>query len=81
MQHKYIPREEATSPTVSQEGLIGTMIIAAHEKRKQAVFDIPGAYLNADLPDDKFVLLKFEGEFVDILCEVNPEYKQDIIIE
>ena len=37
-----------------------------------AIFDVPGAYLNADMLEDKFVLLKLEDEFVDIMCEVNP---------
>ena len=77
-QRAYVPREEATSPTVSHEGLIATTVIAAHERRATAVFDIPGAYLNADMPKEKFILLKFESEFVDIMCEVNPEYLQDV---
>ena len=39
-----------------------------------AVFDIPIAYLNSDRPEDKFVLIKLEGELVDIMCEFNPEF-------
>ena len=38
------------------------------------IFDVPGVYLNANMPEDKFLLLKFEDEFVDIICEVNPEF-------
>ena len=41
-------------------------------------FDVPGEYLNAYMPEDKFVLLKIEGGFVDILCEVNPKHKKFI---
>ena len=44
-------------------------------------FDVPGAYLHADIPDDKFVLLKIEGEFVDIMIEVNPEYANNVRYE
>ena len=40
------------------------------------MFDVPGAYLQTDLPDNKFVLLKIENEFVDIMCEINEEYKK-----
>ena len=43
------------------------------------VFDVPGAYLNADMPEDKFILLKIEGECVDIMCEVNPEHKKKYV--
>jgi KUP system potassium uptake protein len=77
-QRDYIPREEATSPTVSTESLMASLVIDAFEGRDVAIFDIPGAYLNADMPDDKFVLLKLEGEFVHVMCEVNPEYKEDV---
>ena len=38
-------------------------------------FDVPGAYLHATLPDGKVVHMKFKGEFVEVMCEVNPEYK------
>jgi hypothetical protein len=71
-QKAYIPREEATSPTVSMEALTASLVIDAHEKIAVAICDVPGAYLNADMPDNKFVILKLEGKFVDIMCDVNP---------
>ena len=43
-----------------------------------AIFDIPGAYLNSDMPEDKFVLLKLGDELVDIMCEVIPELINDV---
>ena len=67
-------RSEASSQTIAVESLIALVIIFAFEKRDVAVFDVPGAYLQADLPDDKFALLKFEGQFVDIMVEVNPDF-------
>ena len=73
-QRKYVPREEAASPTLSLESLMSLLLISAHEERDTAVFDVPGAYLHADIPGDKFVILKVEGEFVDIMCQVNPEF-------
>ena len=72
-------REEASSPTLSLEALLSMLIIFGHEQRSTAVFDVPGAYLHA--PPGKFVLLKITGEFVDIMCEVNPEFKQDVRYE
>ena len=54
------------------------MIVDTYEGHDIAVFDIPGAYLHADMPDDKFILLKLEGQFVDIMCDVNPDLKKDV---
>ena len=80
-QRKFVPREEASSPTISVESLIALVTIFAFEKRDVAVFDVPGAYLQADLPDDKFALLKFEGQFVDIMVEVNPDFAESVRYE
>ena len=80
-QRKYIPREEASSPTLSLEALMALLLINAFEERDTAVFDVPGAYLHAEMPDNKFVILKIEGVFVDIMVQVNPEYGNDVRIE
>ena len=32
---------------------------------------IPGAYLHAQMPADKNVILKLRGRFVDIMCDIN----------
>ncbi|GFH56495.1 hypothetical protein CTEN210_12971 [Chaetoceros tenuissimus] len=80
-QRKFVPREEASSSTMSVESLIALVTIFAFEKRDVAVFDIPVAYLHADLPDDKFALLKFEGQFVDIMLEVNPDFTESVRYE
>ena len=52
-----------------------------HEGRDVAIFDVPAAYLNEDMLEDKFILLKIEVEFVDIMCEVNPEHKKNVRVE
>ena len=36
---------------------------------------------NAYMPDDKFVLIKFDNKFVDIMCDVNPELVEDKRVE
>ena len=56
------------------------ILINAFEKRDVAIFDVPGAYLFADL-DNKFALLKIEGDFVKIICDVNPDFVEDIVYE
>ena len=71
-----MPQEEASSPTIALESLMATLLIDAHEERDVATFNIPEAYLHAKLLEDKFVLLKIEGPFVDIMCEVNPDTKK-----
>ena len=45
------------------------------EKRKVVIFDVPGAYLHAKMPEDKQTLMVLRGDFADIMCQVNPEYK------
>ena len=46
-----------------------------------AIFDVPGAYLHANMPEDKFAVIKFENMFVDIMCEINKELIEDIKYE
>ena len=69
------------SPTVSLEGLFTTLVIDAYERRDVATFDIPGAYLHAEMPEDKEVIMKLKGYFADIMCDINPEYRKYIIQE
>ena len=66
-QRNYVPREEATSPTIKLESLIMSLLVDAKEKRDVATADIVGAYLLADMKDK--VVVKLTGRGVDILCE------------
>ena len=50
---------------------MSTLLIDATEQRDVAVFDVPGAYLQTEMPVDKRILLHTRYEFVDIICEVN----------
>ena len=61
-------REETTSPTITLEALFSSLLIDAHEGRAVQTFDVPEAYLHASLPYDKVVHMKFEGEFVEMMC-------------
>ena len=71
--HRYLRRDEiVSSPTVSLEGLVVTLMIDVYEKIDVTTFDIPEAYFYAPNPSDKQVLLNFKGLFVDIMCQVNP---------
>ncbi len=68
-------------PTMSLESIIATLIIDAYEERCVSKADVPGAYLHAKMPEGKIVLMKLVGQFVDIMCDVNPEYKQYVRYE
>ena len=68
--------ESYSSPTVSLEGLLASLVIHVVEKRNVAIFDVPGAYLHAKMPDDKRTLMVLRGDFADIMCQVNPEYER-----
>ena len=72
-------KEETTSPTVSTDALMLSIIIDAKEKRDVAVADVEGAYLHADM--DVFTVLKLEGLDVDIMCEVSKNYKNFVTEE
>ena len=69
------------SPTIAIEALFESLLIDSHEGIPVQAVHVPGAYLYASLPDDKVVQMKFEGEFVDIMCEVNPEYENFVTYE
>ena len=69
------------SPTISLKALFSTMLIDAHKGRYIATFDIPGAYLHAKIPKDKQVILKLRDKFVDIMCEVNEEHRENVVIK
>ena len=73
--------ESVSSPTVSLEGLFVTLVIDAYEGRDVATFNIPRVYLHALMPKDKQVLLKLKGQCVEIMCEINGEYKKHVRYE
>jgi len=50
-QKRYLKEGESiASPTVSLEALMATLVIDAYEGRDIVTFDVPGAYLHADIP-------------------------------
>ena len=67
------------SPTVSLEAIMTTLMIDAYEGRNMPIADVPGAYLDAEFPKEKKVILKLSGVFVYIMCDINPEYRNHIM--
>ena len=78
------PDESMSSPTASLESLLVTLLIDAYENRYVGTYNVPGAYLQARLvpkENRERVLMKLVGEFVDIMCKVNPEHEKNVIYE
>ena len=68
-QREYISKEEPSSPTISTDFLMTTLVIDTHEGRDVITYDIVGTYLNADM--DEFTTMKLEGEMVDMMVRVD----------
>jgi hypothetical protein len=56
-----------------------SIIIEAFEGRDVATADVAGAYLKAYMDD--FVIMKFVGTSVRILCTLNPKHERFVAIE
>jgi hypothetical protein len=77
-QRNFINPDQATSPTVSTEALLLTLMVDAHECRDVATCDISGAFLQSDM--DEFTLVVVDGALVDMLIRANKEFKKFVHI-
>jgi hypothetical protein len=41
--------------------------------------DIPGAFLQADWPQDEPFSIRFEGIMVDMICQIEPKYILNVL--
>ena len=71
----YTTKAETVSLTIGLEALFASFMIDIHEGRAIQTFDVPRAYIQTSMPEDKNTYMKFEGEFVDILCESGKSFK------
>ena len=78
-QHKMFSKDQITSPTVSTDALLMTLIIDAMEEQEVGTADVPGAYLQANMED--CVILKMTGQSVDALCKTDDSYKEFVMTE
>ena len=73
-QRGYIPKEDASSPTVATESVLLSCIIDAEEGRDVAVIDIPNAFVQTRIEDEKdMTYIKLRGALVDILVDIAPD--------
>ena len=73
----WIPKEDASSPIVSTEGLMLSCMIGAMEVWKVSNSDTPGAFLQTDY-DKVYIHTKMEGDMVTLLEDINTEYYKDL---
>ena len=64
-------KAKVSSPALSLEGILATLVIDAHKKRHVEIADVTGVFLEADMDD--FVVVKLQGRAVDALLNANKE--------
>jgi hypothetical protein len=70
----YIMKEDARSPTVSSEAVILTCIVDANENREVAIVDIPNAFIQTVVEDEKDrAFIRIRGPLVNILVSIAPD--------
>ena len=72
-QRDWLSKEDMSSPTVSNEGLMLSCMIDVMEGREEATTDIPGAFLHTDY-EKVDIHIKLEGAMVTLLEDIDPEY-------
>jgi len=72
-QRDYISKEDASSPTVAVESVMLSSIIDAEEGRDVATIDIPNAFIQTKVEDEKDqCVIKLRGVLVDMLEDIAP---------
>ena len=70
-QRAYIIKEDASSPTVANESVFITSVIAANEKRFVRCYDVTGAFLHTE--SDENVLMVLRGELAEMMLHIAPQ--------
>ncbi len=73
-------KQDTTSPTILTESVFITTVINAAKGQDVAGFDIPGAFLHADLDKDIIMILK--GRLAELMVQVAPNlYRKYISVD
>jgi hypothetical protein len=79
-QRLYTPRSETSSPTATLAGMIMTCVIDAYEGRDVATLDIPGAFLQTQMPNtEEVVHVVLDGRMAELLAKISPETYQEYV--
>ena len=77
--------DEVTSLTVSTEGTLLTAVIEGQEGHDVTTCDIPNAFVQTHVEekdkDGNQTIMKIRGVCVDILCEIDPIYRDYMVTE
>ena len=73
--------ESASSPTEAAESTLVLLTIDAMEDRDVAAFDIPGAFLRPEAPENKMMLMMLRGRFAGIMRKVNPKHEPNVMCD
>jgi hypothetical protein len=79
-QRAYTDKDEANAPTIATEAVFLTAVIDAMEARCVAVMDVPGAFMQADMPEDEMTHVRLTGIMVDILLEIDPDMYEPYVV-
>jgi Reverse transcriptase (RNA-dependent DNA polymerase) len=78
-------REDVSSPTVNTESTLLTAVIEAEEERGVATCDIPNAFIQTKVEekdeDGNRTIMKIRGILIDVLCKMDPAYREHVIVE
>ena len=64
---------ESASPTVCTDSVFISATVEAAKRRRTAVFDLPGAYMSADMNDEEEVLMVLRGDLANMMALAAPE--------
>ena len=59
--------------------LMVSCLMDAMKRRKVVTIDLPGAFLEADWPEDNKCYIKFEGVMVEMILKINPKYNECVM--
>ena len=77
-QRSYTDKDASASPTTSIEAIMITAVIDAMEERDVATIDIPNAFIQTDVDEEKdgVIVMKIRGALIEMLEEIDPvKYK------
>jgi hypothetical protein len=67
-------KEDASSPTVSSEAVMHTCVVNANENREVAIVDIPNAFIQTVVEDEKDrAFIRICGTLVNIMVSNAPD--------
>ena len=80
-QRESISKDEESSPTASITAIMMTCLIDAIEERVVGIVDIPGAFLQCDMPAGDVTHIKLVGAMADLLIKIDPKLYQPCAVK